>query len=115
MGKVTQTFFLEPFHGRALHGWALSSWPHLGLFGAISLKEQVIVVATVIETDPAQLCVPDKLFFLPAQSALLIGKCRQHAAKAVWFRADTRGTALEAGRAGTPVGPWDLTFIPAKT
>lgn len=48
--KVAQTLFLEPSYGRALQGWALSSWSHLGLLGAIDFKEWVILVVTVIET-----------------------------------------------------------------
>lgn len=90
-------------------GWALSSWSHLGLSGAISLKEQVMLVATVIEIDPAQLCIPDKLFFLPAQPA------DSMPLKLSGYMLTHMGQYQRQGGPGALVVPWDLTSFPAKT
>lgn len=75
---VAQTLCPEPFCGRALYGLALSSQSHLGLRGAISFKEEVILVATVINKDAAQLCPRHRFIFPPHIVSTVKGNFREH-------------------------------------
>lgn len=99
--------FLESFPGQSPSmGWMLSSWSHLSLLEAISLKEQVILAVTVIKTDTAQLCLPDEFTFPSCEQSLLsVGSCKQHVPQSCRKLASSVGQAWRQGRHGCSL--WD--------